>query len=40
LPDFFNWLEGRGEQEKVTLAEVTGSGQIYRPAYGRLGLRS
>ena len=27
-------------QERVTLAEVTGSGQIYRPAYGRLGLRS
>ena len=40
LPEFFNWLEGRVVEEKVALTEVTGSGQVYRPAYGRLGLRS
>ncbi|TAJ94082.1 MAG: WYL domain-containing protein [Gammaproteobacteria bacterium] len=40
LPEFFNWLEGRAVEEKVALAEVTGSGQVYRPAYGRLGLRT
>ena len=40
LPEFFNWLEGQAVQEKATLGAVTSGGQIYRPAYGQLGLRS
>ncbi len=39
LPEFFAWLEGRVEQERPALGPVSGSGDIYRPAYGQLGLR-
>jgi len=40
LPEFFNWLKGQAVQEKAILGAVSGEGQVYRPAYGRLGLRT
>ena len=39
LPAFFEWLEGKMAQEPQPLAAVTASGEVYRPAYGQLGLR-
>jgi hypothetical protein len=40
LPEFFNWLEGGTVQEAATLGAVSGEGQVYRPVYGHLGLRT
>ena len=40
LPEFFSWLESKVIQEKPSLTTVTGSGQVYQPVYGQLGLRS
>ena len=40
LPAFFRWLEGQETREKPLLAPVPGKGQIYRPAYGQLGMRT
>lgn len=39
LPEFFAWLEGEQVPALPELAPVTGSGAVYRPAYGQLGLR-
>lgn len=40
LPEFFDWLDGKSIQGKAPLAAVTGSGEIYRPLYGQLGLHA
>ena len=40
LPDFFNWLEGTEIPEKPVLTAVSQAGQLYRPSYGRLGLKA
>ena len=40
LPAFFDWLEGKDVQERVPLGAVSGEGQVYRPLYGQLGLRT
>ncbi len=40
LPAFFDWLEGKDVQERVSLDSVSGEGQAYRPLYGQLGLRA
>ena len=40
LPEFFNWLEGSVTKDKTVLGSVTSDGNIYRPAYGQLNLRT
>ena len=40
LPEFFNWLEGRVVHEAAALGAVSAKGQVYRPVYGHLGLRT
>ena len=40
MPDFFNWLEGTEIPEKPVLTSVSQAGQLYRPSYGRLGLKA
>ncbi len=40
LPGFFLWLEERETEVTATLGAVSSKGQVYRPAYGRLGLRT
>ncbi|MDA3939158.1 MAG: nucleotidyl transferase AbiEii/AbiGii toxin family protein [Spirochaetia bacterium] len=40
LPEFFEWLEGKDAIERPTLTAVSQSGQLYRPSYGHLGLRT
>lgn len=40
LPEFFEWLEGKGAIERPALAAVSQTGQLYRPSYGHLGLRT
>ena len=40
LPEFFEWLEGKGAIERPALAAVSQAGQLYRPSYGHLGLRT
>lgn len=40
LPEFFDWLEGRLIKEAPQLDTISGDGQLYRPMYGQLGLRT
>lgn len=40
LADFFDWLEGRVTKSIGTLGPVSSAGDVYRPAYGQLGLRT
>lgn len=40
LPEFFEWLKGKDAIERPALAVVSQSGQLYRPSYGHLGLRT
>jgi predicted nucleotidyltransferase component of viral defense system len=40
LEDFFEWLEGRREHVRPVLGIVSNSGDLYRPTYGHLGLRT
>ncbi len=40
LPEFFEWLEGKMVWKAPALGSVAGGGEIYRPVYGRLGLRT
>lgn len=40
IPDFFSWLEGKEIMPKIALTSVTSEGEIYRPLYGHLGLRT
>lgn len=40
LPEFFDWLGGKVRRERVSLGAVSGEGHVYRPVYGRLGLRA
>ena len=40
LPEFFNWLKGAASSKSAPLGGVSGDGEIYRPAYGQLGLRT
>jgi len=40
LPELFNWLEGQIVQETAILGSVSGEGQVYRPVYGQLWLRT
>jgi len=40
LPEFFDWLEGKTVEDKAPLTTMPGSGNLYRPVYGRLGLRA
>jgi hypothetical protein len=40
LPDFFAWLLGEVVAVAAQLESVPGEGEIYRPAYGQLGLHS
>ena len=40
LPEFFGWLESRVEVARPALGAMPGGGEIYRPTYGRLGLRT
>ncbi|QIB65163.1 nucleotidyl transferase AbiEii/AbiGii toxin family protein [Kineobactrum salinum] len=40
LPEFFDWLEGAIEVARPALGAVAGEGELYRPTYGRLGLRT
>ncbi|PCJ41092.1 MAG: hypothetical protein COA71_08570 [SAR86 cluster bacterium] len=40
LPEFFDWLHGRTHQQRAVLEEVASSGELYRPAYGQLGLKT
>jgi hypothetical protein len=40
LPEFFDWLIGKVRRERVSLGAVSGEGHVYRPVYGRLGLRA
>lgn len=40
LPEFFHWLEGQAVPETAALGAVSGKGQVYRPVYGQLGLRT
>lgn len=40
LPEFFEWLEAKGVIERPALAAVSQAGQLYRPSYGHLGLRT
>lgn len=40
LPEFFDWLEGAVEVARPALGALSGEGDLYRPIYGRLGLRT
>ncbi len=40
LPEFFKWLEGKVVREAVALGAISAEGQVYRPVYGHLGLRT
>jgi predicted nucleotidyltransferase component of viral defense system len=40
LPEFFDWLHGEQRPAVRALGSVASSGEIYRPVYGQLGLRS
>jgi predicted nucleotidyltransferase component of viral defense system len=40
LVEFFEWLEGRREHVRPALGVVSSSGDLYRPTYGHLGLRT
>ena len=40
LSNFFDWLEGRRAEEAPTLGAITQSDAVYRPQYGKLGLRT
>ncbi len=40
LPEFFDWLEGNETKDKTVLGVVTREGNVYRPAYGQLNLRT
>lgn len=40
LVEFFEWLEGRRELARPALGVVSNSGDLYRPTYGQLGLRT
>ncbi len=40
LSDFFKWLQGKDDIERPALAAVSKAGQLYRPFYGRLGLKT
>ncbi len=40
LPAFFGWLEGRDTQERPQLVAIPGNEEVYKPSYGRLGLRT
>ena len=40
LPEFFNWLKGAASSKSAPLGGVSRDGEIYRPAYGQLGLRT
>jgi len=40
LPEFFKWLEGGVTIEKPSLQAVSQEGQLYRPSYGHLGLKT
>ena len=40
LPEFFDWLEGKVQPQAQVLGTVTRSGEVYRPVYGHLGLRT
>lgn len=40
LPEFFDWLESEVASARPALGAVSGEGEIYRPVYGRLGLRT
>lgn len=40
LPEFFNWMNLRTIRGAATLGGVPGGGELYRPAYGQLGLRT
>lgn len=40
LKEFFNWLEGRSEPARPALGTVSSSGDLFRPTYGQLGLRT
>jgi hypothetical protein len=40
LPEFFQWLEGQPVREGVMLGAVSAEGEVYRPVYGHLGLRT
>lgn len=40
LPELFSWLNGEPLHEKVQLGGLPGEGTPYRPAYGKLGLRT
>lgn len=40
LPEFFDWLEREVVVERPRLGTVSGEGELYRPPYGRLGLKT
>ncbi|MEE8059523.1 MAG: nucleotidyl transferase AbiEii/AbiGii toxin family protein [Pseudomonadales bacterium] len=40
LPDFFDWLAGQEVPARPQLAAVSQQGELYRPSYGQLHLRS
>ena len=40
LPEFFEWLESSHIPARQALGSVSNSGDLYRPEYGRLGLRT
>lgn len=40
LPRFFDWLESESTIAGQRLKSVSGEGELYRPAYGSLGLRT
>lgn len=40
LPKFFDWLHGVEQPEVRVLGSVASDGEIYRPVYGQLGLRT
>jgi hypothetical protein len=40
LPEFFDWLHGEGQPTMRALGSVASEGEIYRPVYGHLGLRT
>lgn len=40
LPEFFEWLECPEAERRVMPGVVSGEGKVYRPAYGKLSLRS
>lgn len=40
LKEFFNWVEEKGEPARPALGSVSSSGDLFRPIYGKLGLRT